>query len=127
MNPKKAKEFIKLAAEKAEVSEKLASSLINFYWNRIRNNINDVKHYNLSIENLGTFKLKHWKIDEVIDKYKKKVSKMEGSFVQFTFKQELENRILNFENVKLLIDEKNIKFINIKNLKNEKINSNMEI
>lgn len=127
MNPKKAKEFIKLAAEKAEVSEKLASSLINFYWNRVRNNINDVKHYNLSIENLGTFKLKHWKIDEVIDKYKKKVSKMEGSFVQFTFKQELENRILNFENVKLLIDEKNIKFINIKNLKNEKINSNMEI
>ena len=127
MNPKKAKEFIKLAAEKAEVSEKLASSLINFYWNRVRNNINDVKHYNLSIENLGTFKLKHWKIDEVIDKYKKKVSKMEGSVVQFTFKQELENRILNFENVKLLIDEKNIKFINIKNLKNEKINSNMEI
>ena len=127
MNPKKAKEFIKLAAEKAEVSEKLASSLINFYWNRVRNNINDVKHYNLSIENLGTFKLIHWKIDEVIDKYKKKVSKMEGSFVQFTFKQELENRILNFENVKLLIDEKNIKFINIKNLKNEKINSNMEI
>ena len=127
MNPKKAKEFIKLTAEKAEVSEKLASSLINFYWNRVRNDINDVKHYNLSIENLGTFKLKHWKIDDIIDKYKKKVSKMEGSFVQFTFKKELENRILNFENVKLLIDEKNIKFINIKNLKNEKINSNMEI
>jgi nucleoid DNA-binding protein len=127
LNPKKAKEFIKPAAEKAEVSEKLANSLINFYWNRVRKEINEVKHYNITIENLGTFKLKHWKIDEVIDKYKKKVAKMEGSFVQFKFKQELENRILNFENVKLLIDEKDAKFINIKNLKNEKINKNLEI
>ena len=95
MNPKKAKEFIKPAAEKAEVSEKLANSLINFYWNRVRKEINDVKHYNITIENLGTFKLKHWKIDEIIDKYKKKVSKMEGSFVQFTFKKEkVRNRFI---------------------------------
>ena len=108
MIPKKAKDFIKPTAQKTNQSEDLVKAMINFYWKTIREEIVNMEHLNISVVNLGTFKVKHWKIDEVINKYNNKIKKFDGDFKYFNSKKKLEDRIAVLENIKKQVEENKI-------------------
>ena len=126
MIPKKAKDFIKLTAQKTNQSEDLVKAIINFYWKTIREEIVSMEHLNISVANLGTFKVKHWKIDDVINKYNNKIKKFDGDFKYFNSKKKLEDRIAVLENIKKQVEENKIKFETIKKKRDEQSKNNME-
>jgi nucleoid DNA-binding protein len=126
LNPKKAKDFIKVTANKTGQSDKLVAAVVNYYWKNIRQDIVNMEYMNISVANLGTFKVKHWKIDEIVTKYTRAVNKLDGEFKKFHIKKKLEERIALLENIKKQALETTEKFNKIKNLRNEQSKNNME-
>lgn len=127
MVPKKAKEFIKSTAEEVNLSEDLVNKLTEFYWQNVRKNITELKHKNLSILNLGNFKVKHWKIDETVESYTRIIKSLDGKFTRYNLKKDLEERIEKLNRIKSLVQEEIDKFKQIRESRYaKKNNKNME-
>jgi len=124
LNPKKAKDFKKPTAEELDLSKDLVSKLIDFYWERVRRHMSGLEHEAIQINNLGIFKVKHWKIDETIEKYKMISSKAEGKFRSYAVKMDLTNQIEKLEKIKKGVLEREVKFKEIKDAR--KLKENME-
>ena len=71
MKPKKSKEIIPVVAKELGVSEQMVSDVTSFYWQEIRKSLSSLKHSRIHITNLGDFTIKHWKLDDKIDKLEK--------------------------------------------------------
>jgi len=67
--PKKNKEVIKLVSTELNISEELADAVVSHYWKRVRKSMVDLEHHAIFVEGLGTFKVKHWKLPDIIQKY----------------------------------------------------------
>lgn len=127
MVPKKAKDFKKPTAEELDLPEDLVNKLTDFYWEKVRKRITDLKYKNLSILNLGKFRVKHWKIDETIERYNAIIKKVDGKFTRYNIKKDLEERIEQLNKIKELAQEETNKFKEIRENRNDKKNKkNME-
>jgi hypothetical protein len=105
--PKKAEEHIKPTAEVLGVSEDLVQDITSFYWTDVRKALVDLKGPNIHIENLGTFKIKHWKLDEIeanykymIERYQERQETRSMSFQRFSIMKDLENQVDKIQNVR---------------------------
>lgn len=127
MVPKKAREFLKSTAEEVNLPEDLVNKLTEFYWQNVRKNITELNYKNLSILNLGNFKVKHWKIDETVESYTKIIESLDGKFTRYNLKKDLEERIEKLNRIKSLAQEEIDKFKQIKESRYaKKNNKNME-
>ena len=103
MRPKKAKEFIPIVAEQLELPQDCISDIVNYYWEEMRKSLSSLKHQRIHATNLGDFTIKHWKIDDKIDKLEKweHNNKLKG----------LQEMTARFKTVETLSDLRNIKNI----------------
>lgn len=122
MVPKKAKEFKKATAEDLGLSENLVNNFIDFYWQRVRKLMSDLEHEAIQIPNLGTFKVKHWRIDETVEKHKATIVRVEGKFAGYQMMVELTKRIEKLEKIKELVEKREVKFKQIKDARKNKDN-----
>jgi nucleoid DNA-binding protein len=120
--PKKAKEFKEPTAKDLKLSEKLVSDFIDFYWARVRKHMSDLEHEAIQIPNLGTFKVKHWRIDETVEKHKATIVRVEGKFAGYQMMVELTKRIEKLEKIKELVQKRELKFKEIKDARKNKDN-----
>jgi hypothetical protein len=124
--PKKAKDFIKPTIEETGYSEELVNSLIDFYWSKVRKDMSDLVHPNILVPNLGTFKIKHWKLDETKEHYQKILDRIEGKFSKYKMYKAINDKVERIDNLKVLMEKDKERLDKIKLKKNESINNNME-
>ncbi|HPP18604.1 MAG TPA: HU family DNA-binding protein [Candidatus Dojkabacteria bacterium] len=122
MVPKKANDFKKSVAEELGLSEDLVSNFIDFFWDRVRTHMSELNHETLQIPNLGTFKVKHWKIDETVESHKATIIRVEGKFAGYRMKIDLTDRIEKLERIKNLVEQRELKFKEIRNARKNKDN-----
>jgi nucleoid DNA-binding protein len=122
--PKKANDFKKSTAEELGLPEELVSAFIDFFWDRVRTHMSELNHETLQIPNLGTFKVKHWKIDEIVESHKATITRVEGKFAGYRMKMDLTDRIEKLEKIKSLVQERELKFKAIRDARKDK--NNME-
>lgn len=120
MIPKKAKDFKKPTAEELGLPEDLVRNFIDFYWEKVRKNITELNHEALYITNLGTFRIKHWKIDETVERLKSKIKGAEGKFERYNLKTDLTDRIQKLEKIKTELEEQELKFKKISDARKNK-------
>lgn len=127
MIPKKAKEFKKDVAQELGLSEEMVSCVIDFYWETVRRRMTNLSDPAIEIPNFGIFRVKHWAIDEEIEKLKRVIESKEGKFTQYELKRDLEEKIAALEKIKAQVAEEKEKFKNIKQARYAKqITNNME-
>lgn len=68
MKPRKSKDLIPIVAEQLGVSQQMVSDVTSFYWQEIRKSLSSLKHARIHVTNLGDFTIKHWKLDDKIEK-----------------------------------------------------------
>lgn len=68
MKPRKSKDLIPIVAEELGISQQMVSDVTSFYWQEIRKSLSSLKHARIHVTNLGDFTIKHWKLDDKIDK-----------------------------------------------------------
>lgn len=122
MVPKKANDFKKSVAEELGLSEDLVSNFIDFFWDRVRTHMSELNHETLQIPNLGTFKVKHWKIDETVESHKATIIRVEGKFAGYRMKIDLTDRIEKLEKIKNLVEQRELKFKEIRDARKNKDN-----
>lgn len=124
MVPKKANDFKKAVAEELGLPEKLVNDFIDFFWDRVRTHMSELNYETLQIPNLGTFKVKHWKIAETVEKHKATIIRVEGKFAGYRMKMDLTDRIEKLERIKSLVEKRELKFKAIRDARKDK--NNME-
>lgn len=122
MVPKKANDFKKSVAEELGLSEDLVSNFIDFFWDRVRTHMSELNYETLQIPNLGTFKVKHWKIDETVESHKATIIRVEGKFAGYRMKIDLTDRIEKLEKIKNLVEQRELKFKEIRDARKNKDN-----
>ncbi len=105
MLPKKSKDHIKPVAEKLNLDANLVSDAVAFYYKTLRKALSHLDHYNIMVENLGTFKIKERSIPKIVIKYTEQLSYLKSdTFQQMSIRKDIEvklERILNLqENIK---------------------------
>ena len=68
MKTRKSKDFIPIVAEELNLSQQMVSDVTSFYWQEIRKSLSSLKHARIHVTNLGDFTIKHWKLDDKIEK-----------------------------------------------------------
>ena len=101
MRPKKAKHFIQATSETVHLPEDCISDIINYYWQELRKSLSSLSHQRVHVTNLGDFTIKHWTIDDKIDKLERweEKNKLRG----------LQEMTARFKTVETLFDLKNLK------------------
>jgi nucleoid DNA-binding protein len=122
LNPKKAKDFKKPTAEELGLSEDLVSKFVDFYWEKVRKTLTELEYPSIEILNLGTFKIKHWKINETVENYKNMIERMSGKFSVYKRQMEFLSRINKLESLKKQVEEKEVKFKEKKDARKNKDN-----
>jgi len=68
LKPRKSKDLIPIVAEELRLSQQMVSDVTSFYWQEIRKSLSSLKHARIHVTNLGDFTIKHWKLDDKIEK-----------------------------------------------------------
>jgi hypothetical protein len=68
LKPRKSKDLIPIVAEELGLSQQMVSDVTSFYWQEIRKSLSSLKHARIHVTNLGDFTIKHWKLDDKIEK-----------------------------------------------------------
>jgi hypothetical protein len=124
--PKKAKEFKKSTAEETGFSQDLVNSFLDFYWERVRKDMSDLVYPKILVPCLGTFKIKHWKLDETKEHYDQILRRIEGKFEKYKMYKDINDKVQKIENVKLFIEKEKIRLEKKLLKKNESNKNNME-
>jgi nucleoid DNA-binding protein len=103
LKPTKAKTFIPKVANDTGVSEDAVAAVIGFYWQEVRKSLSCLKHPRIHLTNLGDFVIKHWKIDEKIEKLER--------FEEYNRQKGLQQMTARFKTVETLFDLKALKQI----------------
>lgn len=106
MNPRKAKEFIPKVAEQLSLQQSFVEDVVNYYWQEVRKSLSGLKHNRIHITNLGDFTIKHWKIDERIERLEKweENNKLRG-MQELTARFKTAETLYDLKNIKLLAEE----------------------
>ena len=70
MNPKSHKVFKEGIAEKVEVHPSVVDEFVNFYYEKVRENLSTLTSTNIFLDGLGTFSLRKMKVKKAIIKNK---------------------------------------------------------
>lgn len=115
MVPRKSDEYIKPTAEEEKVSEDLVDAVKTFYWKEVRKSITDMKYHAVFVENLGTFKAKSWKLQDLLTKYTNYINCADTkTFNRMALRMEVENRITRIKDLLSLIDQEGAKKQSVK-------------
>jgi nucleoid DNA-binding protein len=106
LNPKKAKEFIPQVADSVKQSEELVEAIVRFYWQEVRKALSSLKHNRVHITNLGDFIVKHWKMEEKIQRLElwEESNKQKG-LQQMTARFKTAENLFDLKNLKNLMKE----------------------
>ena len=125
MNPKKANKLIKPAAEATNCNETLVQDLVEFYWADVRKALVEMKSHNIFIQNLGTFKIKSWKLSEARKKYETMIKYYEErqitnkmTFQRFSILKDKQSKLDCINKVQKMVDDDKIKKQQIKQKRN---------
>lgn len=128
MNPKKAKDLIPTTAEELGLEEVFLKDLISFYWKEIRKALSDMKGVNVYVHGLGTFTVKHWKIDDYIERYNRILKyydeQQDLSFRQFAGRKNIEEELKRITVLKEAVEEESERKKLIKQKRDEYISKN---
>jgi hypothetical protein len=124
--PKKAKDFRKQTAEDTGYSKDLVNSFLDFYWERVRKDLSDLVYPKILIPNLGTFRVKDWKLDETKENYNLILSRIEGNFHKYAMFKDITDKVQKIEAIEAELLKEKIRLTNKKNLrKNGSIKEDM--
>lgn len=122
MVPKKHKEFLKPTADSLDIREDLVEKIIDVYWKEVRKALSDLRAPRITIVNFGSFKIKHWMIDEEIANYTKYLNRNDPENMTFNkhrIRADVEQRIAEIQKMKEMV----AKDVEKKNLIKEKRNA----
>ena len=127
MLPKSSKHYIQPTAEKLGHTETLVSDAVHFFYSNLRKALSELKHYNIQVPNLGSFKV----INKEIPKLEKKLSGHldtiePTTFNQMSLQKDLEARLNKVHKLQKLIAEERVRRKEFIESKNEQVNHNME-
>lgn len=106
MNPKKAKEFLKVVATTIGESEELIDAVTRFYWQEVRKALSSLKHNRVHVTNLGDFTIKHWKVDEKINTLEQwEESNKQKGLQQITARFKTAENLFDLKSLKKLMEE----------------------
>lgn len=106
MKPKKSKEIIPVVAKELDISEQMVSDVTSFYWQEIRKSLSSLKHSRIHITNLGDFTIKHWKLDDKIDKLEKfKENFRQKGLQEIVTRFRTDETLFDLKAIKVLMDE----------------------
>ncbi len=71
MLPKSSKHFIKPTADQLECNLTLVEDAVGFFYQELRRNLVEMKHPNIQVQNLGSFKAKTNELPKLIAKYQR--------------------------------------------------------
>jgi hypothetical protein len=113
--PRSHKKFIEPTAQKLGVDPGVVDDVVSFYWSELRRQLTTMSHHNINVYNLGTFHIKHWKVDEYLATYRKFLDKANVStFKGFGYKREMEEQYQKLLRLKAALDlEENRKLVKI--------------
>lgn len=69
MIPKKPKHFIEPTSEVLNLPQGLVDDVVSFYWSNVRKELSKLESPSVTINNLGTFKIRFNKLDKVQEKH----------------------------------------------------------
>lgn len=109
MNPKKHKDILKKLVEEKGFDKSFAEDAVSFFWSDVRKNLSELTCGSIAVRRFGTFVIKHWKIEEFIDSYKKHLDKTEGyTFKEFKYRRQMEEQYKNFQRIYQEMLERNL-------------------
>jgi len=127
--PKKASDVIPKTALETDSSEELVNDIVSYYWAEVRKSLVEMKGDQINVIGIGTFKIKHWKLDETREKYKsyliryqKLADEHKLNFQQFAIQKEIELRMIKIENMIEMVERNKLKKQSIKLKRNELAN-----
>jgi len=125
--PKKAKDFRKQTAEDTGYSKELVNSFLDFYWERVRKDLSDLVYPKILVPNLGTFRIKHWKLTETKEHYNEILGRIEGNFQKYKMYKDITDKVQKIEVIENELLKEKIRLDNKKTLrKNGENQNNME-
>lgn len=106
LNPKKAKRDIGSVAKELDIPENVVKDVVDFYWREVRRNLSSLSYPRIHITNLGDFTIKHWKLDDIIEKHEKfeEVNRQRG-LQQITARFKTAENLFELKKIKRLINE----------------------
>ena len=127
MIPKKAKDFRKQTAEDTGYSKELVNSFLDFYWEKVRKDLSELVYPKILVPNLGTFRIKHWKLTETKDHYNQILGRIEGNFQKYKMYKDITDKVQKIEVIESELLKEKIRLDNKKTLrKNGDNQNNME-
>ena len=128
MIPKKHSLLFPEIADKHNLSEHLIKEFVTFYWKEIRKKLSNAEGQNIVVHGLGTFKVKPWKLPEVILEYENAIKKHKRiidsgdriSFQKFAILKDNENRLKQLQDLQQMLQEDQHKKSKIKEKRNAK-------
>ncbi len=129
MIPKNHKIFIKETAEKLEKDEILVEDAVGFFYSAVRKTLTDMVYPNISVSNLGTFKVKPGKLAGLHKKYEAHLNILDQpeTFAKMTIKKEIEQKYKSVQKLTAEMTEEKKRKNQIKKQRNEFItNQNLE-
>lgn len=122
MVPKKARLHIKPLAEKLNCSEDLVGDLMQFYYADVRKALSELKAPSITVEGLGRFLVKPWRLKEDLVKIQRSLKTMDVTvFKGYSQKTRLEIVEQEIIRVQKLVDKESLRKEQIKQKRNEAI------
>ena len=120
--PRKSKDLVPDVAKEMGLDEELVQEVVIAYWEELKKSIVEMRHYNINVYKLGRFKIKRWKLDELIDKYmniKKYLNPV--VFRDYAIIQNADKILEKAINLSIMVQKEDTKKLKVKERKNEKI------
>lgn len=98
MEPKKHKELYPLVAKELEVSEKLVSDCVEFFYEDVKKTLSSMEYPRVNVINLGTFRSKPESMRKVIKKYNEMIPRFNPETIRgFEIIKDLTNKVKKLE------------------------------
>lgn len=115
MIPKKHKEILKQVINENNFDQSFTEDAVSFFWSEVRKHLSEMTHCSLTINNLGIFTIKHWKIDEFIETYHKHLNKGDAmTFKEATYRKTMEKQYNNFLRIKEIFEKEELRKLETK-------------
>jgi hypothetical protein len=106
MLPKNSKHFIQPTAEELELDINLVNDIVNFFYEQVKRDLNNLVHHNVHVDSLGTFFVVNARITPLIERHKKHLEVLtRESFDQISIKKNVEKRYNDLINLSELINQ----------------------
>lgn len=124
MVPKKAKLHVKQVAKTLDCSEDLVDDLMQFYYSDVRKALSELKSPSITVEGLGRFLIKPWRLNEDLEKIQKTLQTMDVTvFKGYSWKTRLEVEKQEIIRIQEMVNEEKIRKDKVKQKRNETITS----